>query len=141
MEKLVALVPRPRINLIRFLGVLAPNAKARSKVIPKPELVKKKDSHLESDKKEYNIRQKMNWSRRLKKVFDIDISVCPNCQGQLKIVSTIEDPQVVKKILVHLKIPSEAPKISGPRAPPDMEDSTCTLYNPNNWESQLPPNR
>lgn len=30
----VALVPRPRLNLIRFHGVLAPNAKLRSEIIP-----------------------------------------------------------------------------------------------------------
>jgi hypothetical protein len=28
------LVPRPRLNLIRFHGVLAPNAKLRSEIIP-----------------------------------------------------------------------------------------------------------
>ncbi|MDC0980404.1 transposase, partial [Bdellovibrionales bacterium] len=36
IEKLVALVPRPRINLIRFAGVFAPHSKHRSKIVPKP---------------------------------------------------------------------------------------------------------
>src|SRR5919106_3697770 len=36
MERLAALVPRPRLHLIRFHGVLAPNAKWRSKIIPSP---------------------------------------------------------------------------------------------------------
>ena len=30
MQRLAALVPRPRLHLIRFHGVLAPNAKAAS---------------------------------------------------------------------------------------------------------------
>jgi len=34
MERLAALVPRPRLHLIRFHGVLAPNAKLRSKIVP-----------------------------------------------------------------------------------------------------------
>jgi len=34
MQRLAALVPRTRINLIRFHGVLAPNAKLRSGIIP-----------------------------------------------------------------------------------------------------------
>ena len=34
MERLAALVPRPRLHLIRFHGVLAPNAKLRSKSFP-----------------------------------------------------------------------------------------------------------
>ena len=34
MQRLVALVPRPRLHLIRFHGVLAPNAKMRAMVVP-----------------------------------------------------------------------------------------------------------
>jgi hypothetical protein len=44
MERLAALVPRPRLHLIpfdrlragRFHGVLAPSAKLRSKIVPVP---------------------------------------------------------------------------------------------------------
>jgi Putative transposase len=36
MERLVALVPRPRLHLIRFHGVLAPNAKLRRQIVPAP---------------------------------------------------------------------------------------------------------
>ena len=36
MQRLAALVPRPRLHLIRFHGVLAPNAKLRSEIIPSP---------------------------------------------------------------------------------------------------------
>jgi hypothetical protein len=34
MQRLAALVPRPRLHLIRFHGVLVPNAKLRSAIIP-----------------------------------------------------------------------------------------------------------
>jgi hypothetical protein len=34
MQRLAALVPRPRLLLIRFHGVLAPNAKLRPLVVP-----------------------------------------------------------------------------------------------------------
>jgi hypothetical protein len=33
MQRLATLVPRPRLNLIRFHGVLAPHAKLRAQVI------------------------------------------------------------------------------------------------------------
>ena len=36
MQRLAALVPRPRLNLIRFHGVLAPNAKFRYEIVPSP---------------------------------------------------------------------------------------------------------
>ena len=34
MQRLAALVPRPRLHLIRFHGVLAPNAKLRAQIVP-----------------------------------------------------------------------------------------------------------
>ncbi len=36
MQHLAALVPRPRLHPIRFHGVLTPNAKLRSEIIPSP---------------------------------------------------------------------------------------------------------
>jgi len=36
IERLAALVPRPRLHLIRFHGVLAPNAKLRRQIVPAP---------------------------------------------------------------------------------------------------------
>ena len=42
MQRLAALVPRPRLHLIRFHGVLAPNAKLKSRVVPVPASVARK---------------------------------------------------------------------------------------------------
>lgn len=36
MERLVALVPRPRVHLTRYHGVLGPHYKYRKQIIPKP---------------------------------------------------------------------------------------------------------
>lgn len=36
MQRLAALVPRPRLHLIRFHGVLAPHAKLRATIVPIP---------------------------------------------------------------------------------------------------------
>ena len=35
-QRLAALVPRPRLHLIRFHGVLAPNARLRAAIVPSP---------------------------------------------------------------------------------------------------------
>ena len=37
-EKLAALTPRPRINLILYHGVLAPHARWRSRIVPGPDV-------------------------------------------------------------------------------------------------------
>jgi hypothetical protein len=49
----------------------------------------------------------MNWAQRLKRVFDIDVEICDQCGGAVKIIACIEDLVVIKKILDHLdkKVP------------------------------------
>ena len=63
-------------------------------------------------------KQYMPWARLLKRVFGIDIETCPHCQGKLKIISAIEDPAIIAKILKHLGLPTRAP----PRKPARYTD-------------------
>ena len=63
----------------------------------------------------------MTWAQRLKRVFRIDIETCRTCGGQVRIIACIDDPQVIEKILTHLKIKAvAAPSLAlpGSRAPP-----------------------
>ena len=65
----------------------------------------------------------MTWAQRLKRVFniDIDIEVCTQCGGAVKVIACIEDPVVIKKILDHLKHKAETTKprpLPESRAPP-----------------------
>ena len=98
MERLAALVPRPRLHLIRFHGVLAPNAKLRSKIVPSPS--ERAPETSSEDAHGQGAPARMSWARLLKRVFDIEH--CPNCGGALKIIAAIEDPPVIVKILRHL---------------------------------------
>jgi hypothetical protein len=38
------------------------------------------------------------WAQRLKRVFGIDIDICPACGGAVQIIAYIEDPVVIKRI-------------------------------------------
>ncbi len=108
MQRLAALVPRPRLHLIRFHGVLAPNAKLRATVIPQPAHRDSAPAHEHT----HGQAARMSWARLLKRVFDIDVERCA-CGGQLKIIAAIEEPVVIVRILAHLGLPARAP----PRAP------------------------
>lgn len=61
----------------------------------------------------------MTWAQRLKRVFNIDIETCPHCQGPVKIISCIDDPAVIQKILTHLsqKATAADQRHSGPNTP------------------------
>ncbi len=63
----------------------------------------------------------MTWAQRLKRVFKIDIETCGECGGAVKIIASIEDPAVIRKILKHLDkiIPvQEVACLPESRAPP-----------------------
>ena len=47
-------------------------------------------------------RGKMSWAMRLKRVFNIDVTVCRHCQGTMRIIACIEDRQMINKILAHI---------------------------------------
>jgi hypothetical protein len=100
-------LPRPRLHLIRFHGVLAPNAKLRGKIVSAPAErateTSSEDAHAQGE------IPRMNWARLLKRVFDIDVEHCPNRGSSLKSIAAIEDPPVIIKILSHLGLPTRAP--------------------------------
>jgi hypothetical protein len=43
-----------------------------------------------------------NWSRLIQKIYEADPLICPKCSGEMKVISVIEDEEVIKKILRHL---------------------------------------
>ena len=53
----------------------------------------------------------------IKRVFAIDITTCPQCGGPLAILTAIEEPSVIIKILSHLGLPTRAP----PKAPARLD--------------------
>lgn len=56
----------------------------------------------------------------MKRVFEIDVLVCPHCEGQREVIAFLTDSLVVRKILDHLGLDSE-PLIQAP--PRALEES------------------
>ena len=77
MQRLAALVPRPRLHLIRFHGVLAPNAKLRPEIVPGGPVNSNDTADDHGDAPPLSARALMRWARLLKRVFAIDSEQCP----------------------------------------------------------------
>ena len=65
----------------------------------------------------------MTWAQRLKRVFNIEIEVCGNCGGTVKVIACIEEQEVIDRILDHLRRKEQEthplPHLAPPtRAPP-----------------------
>jgi hypothetical protein len=59
------------------------------------------------------------WAMLIKRVYEVDPLCCPECGGQMKVVSFIEPPQadVIESILNHCGLWEVR---SSPRGPPDV---------------------
>ena len=63
----------------------------------------------------------MEWARLLKRVFKIDVSVCPDCGGQMKIIACLTDTESIRRYLKGADLPTEPPRIAPARSPPQEE--------------------
>ncbi len=84
LQRLAALVPRPR--LIRFHGVLASNSALRPQIVPEPHHpTVPTDDH--TDESPSSAQSSKSWAQLLKRVFEIDMTVCSECGGPLTIIA------------------------------------------------------
>ena len=54
------------------------------------------------------------WARMIKKIYEVDPLICPECSSPMRIIAFIEEEAVIRKIMEHLRL-WEDPE---PRPPP-----------------------
>lgn len=111
MQRLAALVPRPRLHLIHLYGVLAPNTGLRAVVVPGPPQITSELPHEYS----HGAPACMGWAGLLKRVFDLDLEHCPRCGGEFGIIAAIVEPMALARILMQPGLLARAPPRSAAR--------------------------
>jgi hypothetical protein len=123
LAKLAALVPPPLFNMTRYSGCFANRHHLRPLIVPRSEPAASTPVQLPlfdfagrplsnrgdaAPTPASNHMQPRSWSALLARVFSIDITACsrPGCDGRLKIVDVVVDPEQIA-LLLH-----------GARAPP-----------------------
>ena len=69
------------------------------------------------------------WVDLLQRVFEVDALRCPGCGARMRVLSAITDPDVARRILDCLRMPSRAPPLaaSKPRAEESLEGPSSEL--------------
>jgi hypothetical protein len=140
IARLAALVPKPRVNLTRYHGDLAPNHRCRGLITPAKRGKCLKPIANKEDRSPAERHAAMTWAQRLKRVFNIDIEVCSRCGGSVRVIACIEDQDVIDRILAHLRDKEQGtptlPHLAPPtRAPPEVlpffagKDFSSTAFN------------
>ena len=111
LEKLAALVPLPRVHLVRYGGCLAPHSHLRHAIMPTPRQQGRDGEETQRGTPYWT------WARLLKRVFALEMGPCPFCQrGVLRLIAVITQGEVIRKILRHLKLAADPPSIAPARS-------------------------
>ena len=133
LGRLAVLVPRPRINLVLYHGVLAPRAAWRAEVVRRagPTADSATAPPAQTDPAVVARRQARGlcWAALMARTFGCDVLACLRCGGRLRLIALIKEASVIRRILTHLGEPTDVPVPRPPRAPPAVtehaESSGC----------------
>ena len=123
-------VPNKGEQMVKYYGYYSNVSRGKRKMQDKDDAI---PSILDTDgsSKEY----RKNWAHLIQKIYEVDPLTCPKCSGAMKVISVIEDEDVIKKILKHLGLwEKEA------RSPPMKEKTPGIIETTMDYSlSQLPP--
>jgi len=120
LERLAAMTPRPETNLLICHGLLAPRARWRARVVAygrvEPAPMAPPPPAGPGGAAGPSIARAWSWAALMHRAFAIDVLACVNCGGRLRLIATLHDPVVIRKLLAHLGMAPSGPS-PGP-APP-----------------------
>ena len=115
LDRLAALIPPPRKHRQRYHGVFAPNHPLRSAVTAMVignvgEQRKAADRTDRTDEKPCSHNtSRIAWAQFLARVGEAFPLSCPNCCGDIGLISFITQPGPIRKLLEHVGEPLELP--------------------------------
>lgn len=127
LAQLVTHIPNRGEQMVRYYGYYSNKSRGMRM---KQGIDNEVPALAESDVSPKEFRK--SWARLIQKVYHVDPLLCPKCHGSMRIISFIEDSDVIRKILKHLglwdikrKLPPRANVAHPPwRAPPLLLDAS-----------------
>ena len=116
LSRLAASVPAKGTHTVRYAGVLASASKVRRRIVPKPAAVAVADEPSEAKPKRDGCRYR-TWAELLR-TLGIDAFECPKCQGRMRILALVREPNEVRRFLRAIGEATEPPERAPPRGPP-----------------------
>jgi hypothetical protein len=117
LERLAALTPRPRINLVLYYGVLGARSAWRPRLAAPDRVSPEEVPGARDTSSARQPRKNWLWAELMQRSFGFDVLACPRC-GRLELIALIEAPRVIRRILNHLGVPAEVPAAGPARSPP-----------------------
>ncbi|MFH1480311.1 MAG: transposase [Pseudomonadota bacterium] len=109
-------VPNKGEQMVRYYGFYSKVSRGRRKQENRDEripciLEPVEDPDFSGDESSRESRK--NWARLIQKIYEVDPLTCPRCSGKMKIISVIEDEELIKKIRQRRTSPQASGIIGG----------------------------
>ena len=125
MARLAALVPAPRLHLVRYHGLLAPRSRHRRDVVPAGREEEAAATAAPAAAAATPVpapvpprRGYLPWAELLKRTFQVDVLNCHRCGGRMKLVALVKAPDSVRRFLSGVGLPTGPPATAAaPRSP------------------------
>jgi hypothetical protein len=120
LARVAVLVPRPRVNLLLYYGVLGARSSWRAAVVGRGGVAGVDGGPSREGEAPAGGRTgNATWATLMRRVFGFDVLACPRCGWRLRLVAAITQAAVIGRMLAHLGEPIEIPQPWPARAPPD----------------------
>jgi hypothetical protein len=126
LERLAVLIPRPRVNLVLYHGVLGARAAWRSRVVAFGTAGETAALDAALPDTRHPARPAAAggrcWAELMLRSYGLDVLACPRCGGRLRLVALIDDRAAVARIIRHLGLPADLPAMRRGRPPPLVDE-------------------
>lgn len=124
LAAVTAHIPDKGEHLVRYYGWYSSVQRGRRRKLGMEEPAA--ESPAIEDDSPSGKRARRSWSRLIRKIYEVDPLLCPECGSAMKIIAFIEEAAIIRKILEHLRL-WEEPE---PRAPPPLPAQMDIEYLP-----------
>ena len=119
IEKLAALVPLRRLNLVRYHAILARNARHRRQVVP--DLTVPAAPTEACAPVPVTHPHRLSWAVLVGRGYALEVTSWPACGGRLHLTAALTDPASVRRYLSGVGLRSQRLPLTSPRPPPQAE--------------------
>ena len=97
LAQLVTHIPNKGEQMVRYYGFYSNKSRGLRKKAGTDDQV---PALIDSDISRKAFRK--NWARLIQNIYHVNPLLCPKCSGSMRIISLIDDAEIIKKILKHL---------------------------------------
>ena len=119
VARVLSQIPEPRKHQVRYYGYYS--CAARGKRLKDPLRSQEGSTSVhpnEPDPPPQTAALRKRWADLLRRIYEVDPLVCPRCSAQMRVVSFITQPAVIRRILDHMRRtprPATRPPPTAPR--------------------------